>query len=292
VKSRLTIPKSRPSSRHPEEKLPWRSRRKSRPPAIRRREKKTASGMRLSAHGLCIRRDFRRIETSFSTAKILPTGVLLPARKRRPFMVISSTIFRRVVLLLALTFSSGCASTRIVNEWREPDYIPPAFKKVVVLGIAKEAVLRRSFEDEFVAQLKANGIDAAPGYQFIPEDGQAAEARLLNAVKQTGADAAIMTRLVRIEHRTQITPGYYNAYPVHGFYRWYSWGWTGFYEPPRVYNYDVYTSETSLYDLKQDRMVWAGTVQTTDPGNIRKEIKNYVQTVIEALKENNLLRKA
>jgi hypothetical protein len=37
-------------------------------------------------------------------------------------------------------------------------------------------------------------------------------------------------------------------------------------------------------------MVWAGTVQTTDPGDIRKEIKNYVKTVIETLKENNMLR--
>ena len=207
-------------------------------------------------------------------------------------MVISRAAVRRVVLFMALSVSAGCASTKIVNEWREPDYIPPPFKKVVVLGISKDQVLRRSFEDDFVAQLKAIGIEAVPSYQLMPEDGQAPEARLLKAVKQTGADAAIMTRLVRVERRTQVTPGYYNAYPVHGFYRWYSSGWTGFYEPPRVYNYDVYTSETSLYDLNRDRMVWAGTVQTTEPGDIRKEIKNYVKIVIEALKENDLLRRS
>lgn len=205
-------------------------------------------------------------------------------------MVISPTVFRRVVLSIALSLSAGCASTKIVNEWREPDYIPPRFKKVVVLGISKEATLRRSFEDEFVAQLRANGIEAVPSYQVMPEEGQAPEARLLSAIKQSGADAAIMTRLVRVERRQQFTGGYYNPYPGHGFYHWYSSGWAGFYEPPRVYNYDVYTSETSLYDLNQDRLVWAGTVQTTDPGDIRKEIKNYVKIVIDALKENNLLR--
>ena len=205
-------------------------------------------------------------------------------------MVTSPTVLRRVVLFIALSLSAGCASTKIVNEWREPDYIPPRFKKVVVLGISKEATLRRSFEDEFVAQLRANGIEAVPSYQVMPEEGQAPEARLLNAVKESGADAAIMTRLVRVERRQQVTGGYYNPYPVHGFYHWYSTGWAGFYEPPRVYNYDVYTSETSLYDLNRDRLVWAGTVQTTDPGDIRKEIKNYVTIVIEALKENNLLR--
>jgi hypothetical protein len=205
-------------------------------------------------------------------------------------MVISPIVFRRAVLLIAVSLSAACASTKIVNEWREPDYIPPPFKKVVVLGISKDPVLRRSFEDEFAAQLRANGIEAVPSYQFMPDEGQAPEPRLLKAVKQTGADAAIMTRLVRVERRRQVTPGYYHPYPVHGFYHWYSSGWAGFYEPPRVYSYDVYTSETSLYDLNRDRMVWAGTVQTTDPGDIRKEIKNYVKTVIETLKENNMLR--
>jgi hypothetical protein len=208
-------------------------------------------------------------------------------------MVVCSAVFRPVpslVFVLVLTCAGGCASSKIVNQWREADYIAPAFKKVVVLGISKDQTLRRSFEDEFVAQLRTAGIEAVPSYQVIPEQGKVPEERLLKAVKESGADAAIMTRLLRVERRTQVTPGYYNPYPAYGFYHWYSAGWVGFYEPPRVYNYDVYTSETSLYDLNQDRLVWAGTVQTTDPGDIRKEIKNYVKTVIEALKENNILR--
>jgi uncharacterized protein DUF4136 len=195
-------------------------------------------------------------------------------------------ILRCCILVIVLSLFAACASTKIVNEWREPDYIPSHFKKVVVLGISKQAALRRSFEDEFVAQLRAAGIQAVPSYQFLPDEGQVPEPRLLNAVKQSGADAAIMTRLVRVERKTQVTPGYYD----HGFYHWYSAGWAGFYEPPRVYNYDVYTSETSLYDLNQDRLVWAGTVQTTDPGDFPKEIKTYVKTVMEALKDRDLLR--
>ncbi len=103
-------------------------------------------------------------------------------------------ILRRCILAFVLILFAGCASTQIVNEWREPDYIPPTFKKVVVLGISKEAALRRSFEDEFVAQLRGNGIQAVPSYQIIPEEGQAPESRFLKAIKQSGADAAIMTR--------------------------------------------------------------------------------------------------
>jgi Domain of unknown function (DUF4136) len=211
-------------------------------------------------------------------------------QKKVAMAILRPGALRRCVLTIALSFVAGCTSTQIVNQWSDPNYTPSSLRKIVVLGISTQIALRRSFEDEFVAQLRSSGIQAVPSYQVIPEEGQAPEQRLLSAVKRTGADAAIMTRLVRVERRKQITPGYYNPYP--GLYGWYASGWAGFYEPPRVYHYDVYTSETSLYDLARDRLVWAGTVQTTDPGDIPKEIKNYVKTVIEALKEKHLLRSA
>jgi hypothetical protein len=31
-----------------------------------------------------------------------------------------------------------------------------------------------------------------------------------------------------------------------------------------VYQYDVYISETSLYDVTRNQLVWAGTAQTTN----------------------------
>jgi hypothetical protein len=42
-----------------------------------------------------------------------------------------------------------------------------------------------------------------------------------------------------------------------------------------------------LYDMNQ--LVWAGTVETTDTGDINKEIEGYVVAVIDALKSKNLL---
>jgi hypothetical protein len=35
--------------------------------------------------------------------------------------------------------------------------------------------------------------------------------------------------------------------------------------------------------------VWAGTVETTAPDDINKEIQSYVDTVIDALKSKNIL---
>lgn len=192
---------------------------------------------------------------------------------------------------LALILTSCASSTKIVNQWVNPEYRAPNFKRIVVVGVTKQPSLRRTFEDEFVSRLATEGVDAVPSYRYIPEDGEVAEARLQEAVRQANADAALITRLVTVEKKTEVVPGFYQPAPAltFGFYPGYTAFWHGYYEPPRVYQYDVYISETSLYDLRRNQLVWSGIVQTTEPRDINKEIKRYVDNVIDALKSKNLL---
>lgn len=56
-------------------------------------------------------------------------------------------------------------------------------------------------------------MDAAPSYHYIPEESRTAEVRMLEAVKQAGADAAVITRLVQVEKKTEVTPGFYRRLP-------------------------------------------------------------------------------
>jgi hypothetical protein len=191
--------------------------------------------------------------------------------------------------VLAAVVVAGCSSTRIVNQWSNPAYAAPAFKKILVIGVSHQTSVRRSFEDEFVDQLKAAGVDAAPSYRYIQEDGPVDEARLDQAVREAGADAGIITRLTRTEQKTTVSPGYYHPGPVRGFHRWYSSAWAGLYEPPQVYRYEVFVSETSLYDMTKNEVAWSATLQTTGPRDPPKEVRAYVQTVIRALREKKLV---
>ena len=198
-------------------------------------------------------------------------------------------------LIAAALLLGGCAATQIINQWSNPSYAAVSFKRILVIGVSKQTTIRRNFEDEFVAQLRAAGADAAPSYEFTPENGPVEESRLARAVKEAGADAVITTRLVRVERRAEYISGTYGPYgpygphPGFGFYRWYSSAWMGFYEPPRLHFYDIYTSETSLHDVRNDRLVWSGIAKTTQLGDIRQETKEYVEVVIAALREKNLL---
>jgi len=199
---------------------------------------------------------------------------------------------RLVVLGLPLALvalAAGCGSSRVVNQWSNPEYASPHFNRIMVIGITKQPSIRRTFEDEFVARLKEKGVDAVQSYLFLPEDGPVEEARLNEGLRQANVDATITTRLVKVEQKTEVRPGMYAPGPPYGFYRGYYGAWSGYYEPPTVYQYDVYISETSLYDVTRSQLVWSGTVQTQDPGDIRKEIARYVDVVIDALKDRNLL---
>ena len=200
----------------------------------------------------------------------------------------SNRLFRTLATATALTLAA-CASTELVSQWSNPAYTSPSFKKVMVVGVTKQASIRRSFEDEFVAQLKAAGVNAIPSYLYIPQDGPVGEAVLKQALKETGADALMITRLVRVQKKTEIAPGYYPPDPAMAVHPLYTTAWNDYYEPPIVYQSEVYTSETSLYDAVKNRVVWSGTAQTTAPGNINQEIKNYAEIVVSALKDKKLI---
>jgi hypothetical protein len=203
-------------------------------------------------------------------------------------MKLSNRLFRILAPATVLTLAA-CASTELVNQWSNPAYTSPSFKKVMVIGVTKQAGIRRTFEDEFTAQLKAAGVNATPSYLYIPQDGPIGEAVLKQALKEAAADAMIITRLVRVQQKTEIAPGYYPPDPAMAVHPLYTTAWNDYYEPPIVYRSEIYTCETSLYDTLKNRVVWSGTAQTTTPGNLNQEIKDYAGVMISALKDKNLI---
>jgi hypothetical protein len=96
-----------------------------------------------------------------------------------------------LVLALALV---GCSTDLLVSQWSNPVYTSPSFKRIMVAASSEETAIRRNLEDEFVARLKASGVDALPSYRHMPEDQRVDEAKLKQAAKAAGADAALLVR--------------------------------------------------------------------------------------------------
>jgi hypothetical protein len=194
------------------------------------------------------------------------------------------------LVLSALVFFGGCASTpMLVSEWSNPAYQSPFFKRIAVSCLDGHASIRRNCEDEFVSQLRAAGIDALPSYRSLPDDATLDESKVKQLAKDAGADGALIVRSVGVEQKTEVSPNYFPT-PAFGIFgRNVSATWGGWYGAPRVYRYEEYTSEATLNDLRKNEVVWTGTLRTAAPENVNTAIKTYVQNVIRALREKNLL---
>ena len=196
---------------------------------------------------------------------------------------------RFVLVVMLGTLLAACASTSLVNQWRDPGFGGPPLRRIMVVGVTVQPSVRRVFEDEFVAQLRAAGVDGVQSYTVIPEDGQAGKEILEQAVEQLHADGVLVTRLVNRTVQTQVTPGFYQPAPVLGFYGWYSAAWIGYYEPPMVYQYDVVTAETSLYSPPRSKLLWSGTTQTFAPTEVKKETAGFAKVIIGALRKEGII---
>jgi hypothetical protein len=158
----------------------------------------------------------------------------------------------------------------------------------MVGGLTEQTSIRRSFEDEFLARLEANGVEALPSYRYIPEGEKFDEAKLKATARKAGADALILAGPVKVEQKTEVS----SYYPVPSFGIFGSNAgavWRGPYGSPSVNRYTEYTSEATLYDLAKDEIVWTGTLRTSEPENHNTAVKSYVETVINTLREKNVL---
>lgn len=196
------------------------------------------------------------------------------------------------LLALALLLAACASPVQIVQQWQEPEYVAPRFKRILVMGVTRDAAVRRIFEDEFVAQLKARGIDAVPSYSVLPQDGQQPRERIEQAVRDARADAIILTRVLSREQVTQVVPA---APPVYGgFYNYYGayWGgplYPGYAAAPTVYRYDEIRVESQLFDVRRDTPIWTATSEVFAPSDPKRDSAEYARVMIAALAARKLL---
>jgi hypothetical protein len=200
--------------------------------------------------------------------------------------------------VLAAGLLSGCASTRLTNEWRNPDVEKAGpYRKILVTAITTQEGVRRPFEDAFRSALAPLGAVGVSGYTLLPSSEEADKDLLVKAVREAGADAALVVRMVKKETRTSVD---------NRSHRWAYWGsgdyyvsyhsdWTVYYEPVSSYaddfehDFDVITLEAKLFDATTEKLVWAASTETTDPRELQKEIGSYATLICKRLGKSGLL---
>lgn len=191
---------------------------------------------------------------------------------------------RTIALMLVLTIA-GCATVSVTNQWRDPAFRGPPAGNFVVVGIARNATTRRVFEDTFVNELHAAGVQAQPAYTQI-DAGEGGSVKLTDLVKASHADAVLTTRVQRVQQKIDVSPGtYYGGYG--GFYGWYGGAWAS---SPTVSQYEVVTLETNVWDPNSGTLIWAATTERVASTDIPKVTTELAHALIPRMRSDGVLR--
>jgi hypothetical protein len=187
---------------------------------------------------------------------------------------------------------TACTSTQLTSVWKDPSYqTRPA--RIMVVGVAKNPLNRRLFEDEFVRQLESRGTDAIASYTVIPDDQQGDQAAIAKKVAELGADTVLITRLVSKKIVRVYVPG--SPYFPPPFYAtwpdYYGYGYHYMYTPGYIAEDEYAVIETNLYQAKSNKLIWAASSETGINDSDQNLINSYVGVMVKTMIGLGLLGK-
>lgn len=203
-----------------------------------------------------------------------------------------------MALLLA-----GCATTSFTSVWKAPDAQPLTFKagdKVVAMVVAESTGLRRAGEANLASELDKRGLKGVPAYSLISDADIKDEAKAKAAIEASGAVGVILMRPMGKEQKISSTPATYYGASYYGapYYRgmwggaYYGYGWGGGVYDPGTIRTDTYVSiETVIYDLRQNKLVWAGQTKTMNPSDVEGFVTELAAAVSKELRESGMVAK-
>jgi len=195
-----------------------------------------------------------------------------------------------ILLLLLSVLMSGCASVSLVSTMRDKGVPAKQYRKVLVVGVAANPQMRQVFEEVFASEAVKNGFAGIPSYTITGVSEKPSRASLEEAVKKTGADGVIITRIVGTKKETEAHTGFImtdrGATDFYGLPVTYA---TFVHQPVEVTLSTEAAIETNLFDSGTGRMVWTGTSSAVNPEGIIKITGELAGKVIKAMAKDGLI---
>jgi len=183
----------------------------------------------------------------------------------------------------ALALLASCATSSLVMQQSNPDYVGKSFKSVMVVAVTSDEVVRRTFEDRMVALLGKRGLKGIPGYAAVGKRGEVKEADLRRAIAASGADGVLLTRVTRVDRSS----GTLSAATVDvGFYGY----WETINVPPKKIDGPSWTvSETRLFDARSGVLAWTGVMDTRENDKLDAALTQYINVIFDAMVSDRVI---
>lgn len=201
---------------------------------------------------------------------------------------------------MLLFAASGCGSSAVVTgSYSAPDRRTEPLKKVFVSALVNDATTRAMVEERMAQSLRKKGIEAIKSIDVVPvrlPNVGSPETRevMVEVVRKTGADAALVMALVREQSETRYVPG--STYPAasYGYYGGY-YGYYGHmggmaYSPGYYTTDNTFFIESNLYDVASEKLIWSAQSELINPSNREKAVAEHTEALIYRMQKDKILR--
>ena len=188
----------------------------------------------------------------------------------------------RLLLVAGFFLTSGCTTTKLLSVWKDPEYTGTP-RHIMVIGMMANLALKTQFEEEFVRELRARGVDAVAGSSHLPAGTILQKDVIEGKMRDVGADTVLITRVIdrrSIESMAPSPPG------MNQWYGYYS------YSSGALSSSMMASTQTNIYDLKTERLIWTAVSDTWIQGSEDNLylIRTFVPVVIKRLAEEKIIK--
>jgi hypothetical protein len=200
-----------------------------------------------------------------------------------------------LVSILAIAALPLLAGTKIVHRWVLGDQVMPKLKKILVIGVMENYLIRQELEDEMERLLAKSGLQGIKSHMVLPPRNEMMEGELKQRIKESDLDGVLIIRPKAMRKETkEVVKNLAGPYvPPAGYYTfWPYWNmaWGQVYFPSSNVKEETYVStEFNLYDTKDEKLLWSGETETVYLEDFGKLAREYARALVKQLKKDKVI---
>ena len=199
------------------------------------------------------------------------------------------------VLVIFMLSLGACSSTSLVNRWNDPEFKGPPLQKILIVGIIKDDIKRRAFEQEFARLISSNERTGIASYTLMPDlksNGQKED--IIAIVDKEGADGVMVVTLQGVSKEQRDVPPSIDYVPTMGFgygmYGYYGMHHSSVYRPGYTVTDTVVRLDAKLFAASSQKMIWAGKTESFNPTSSLSVVSELEKLIISDMKKSGIVK--
>lgn len=212
-----------------------------------------------------------------------------------------SRVLIAALVVASIPAVSARGSTKVKTSWKSPEATSITLEegdKVLAMVITAQEESRDGAEAALAQELGKRGVEAVPAYSIIPENVVQDPEKARPYVEKAGCKYALVMRVIGQEKELRgsgpqlvVAPVYTTPYYGGLYGGYWGFGWGAAYTAGNLQIDKYVRVETHIYDLRTDKLIWAGLSDTKNPSTGLKFIKDLVKAAGKEMKKQGLVRK-